>query len=139
MPQNSEMGNKGVSVVGRQTLFVPGPILGLNEMLLARGRGHYSYNSKKQQLEERIYYLCWEQKVARFDRAWFWFEWLEPNRRRDKDNVAAGKKFILDGLVKAWRLPGDGWKHVIGWRETFAVDRDNPGVRVHIFRDEPIG
>ena len=26
--------------------------------------------------------------------------WYEPNEKRDPDNVMAGQKFILDGLVK---------------------------------------
>lgn len=29
------------------------------------------------------------------------FLWVEPNRRRDLDNVAFAKKFVLDGLVAA--------------------------------------
>ena len=138
MYQNGDVGSKGISVVGDQTLFIPGPILGLNEMLLARGRGHYAYNAKKKKLEEEIYYLCLEQGITYVTQAWFLFEWLEPNKRRDPDNVAAGRKFVFDGLVKARRLPGDGWKHVNGWLDTFQVDRENPGVRVHIFKENPL-
>ena len=138
MAQNRDIGNKGISVVGEQTLFVPGPILGLNEMLLARGRGHYAYNAKKKKIEEEIYYLCLEQGITYVTQAWFLFEWIEPNKRRDPDNVAAGRKFIFDGLVKARRLPGDGWKHVIGWLDTFAIDKEKPGVRVQIFKENPV-
>ena len=67
-------------------------------------------------------------------RAWFSFLWIERNRRRDKDNVAAGgRKLILDGLVEAGILPDDSWKYVVGWEDHFAVDKVKPGVRVTIF------
>lgn len=40
--------------------------------------------------------------------------WVEQNKRRDPDNITAGVKFILDGLVASGILPGDGWSHVTG-------------------------
>ena len=138
MRQNGDVGSKGISVVGDQTLFIPGPLPGLNKWLLAKGAGKYVYNAKKKKLEEKICYLCLEQKTAYYEQAWFWFEWLELHRRRNPDNVAADKKFILDGLVKARRLPEDGWSQVLGWLDTFQVDRENPGVRVHIFKENPL-
>ena len=39
---------------------------------------------------------------------------LEPNRRRDADNVESAKKFILDALVKSGILAGDSPRHVVG-------------------------
>lgn len=39
---------------------------------------------------------------------------LEPNRRRDVDNVESAKKFILDALVKSGILQGDSPKYVVG-------------------------
>jgi hypothetical protein len=114
-----------------QVLTIPHILPGLNDILRMRGRGHYAWNAKKQALEEEIYWLCREQGVVWQERAHFTFRWKEPNRRRDPDNVAAGgRKIILDGLVKARRLPGDGWKHVVGWRDEFVVDKDSPGVEV---------
>lgn len=60
------------------------------------------------------------------------FRWVEKNKRRDHDNVAFAKKFILDALVKAGILKGDGWKHVTGFLDTFDIDEENPGVEVCI-------
>ena len=31
---------------------------------------------------------------------------------KDKDNIAAGIKFILDGLTKSKILKGDSWKYI---------------------------
>ena len=47
------------------------------------------------------------------------FHWIEGNKRRDYDNVAFAKKFILDALVKKGKLKDDNRKCVVGFRDTF--------------------
>lgn len=37
---------------------------------------------------------------------------IEPNRRRDPDNIMAAQKFILDGMVQAGIIEDDGWRHI---------------------------
>lgn len=56
----------------------------------------------------------------------------EKNRKRDKDNIAFAKKFILDGLVVAGRIPNDTWAWIDGWAEEFVVDAADPGITVII-------
>ncbi len=59
----------------------------------------------------------------------FW--WYERNRRRDPDNVAAGgRKLVLDGLVSAGVLEGDGWHHIRSWEDQWFVNPEKPGVFV---------
>jgi Holliday junction resolvase RusA-like endonuclease len=58
--------------------------------------------------------------------------WNEPNRRRDPDNVQAGIKFILDGIVKAGILPNDGWKNVAAVEHVMGEKGD--GAVVEIWR-----
>ena len=48
------------------------------------------------------------------------FHWQEGTKRRDFDNVAAGKKFILDAMVKANRLKDDNRKCVTAFTDTFS-------------------
>ena len=52
--------------------------------------------------------------------------WIEQMRRRDPDNVALAKDFILDGLVAAGVFDGDGQRHVAGLQETFEIDPTRP-------------
>ena len=47
------------------------------------------------------------------------FIWQEANKRRDKDNVAAGKKFILDALQKASKLINDNNDYIAGFTDRF--------------------
>lgn len=47
------------------------------------------------------------------------FHWVEGNKRRDLDNISAGKKFILDALVKTGRLKDDNRRCVTAFTDTF--------------------
>ena len=59
--------------------------------------------------------------------------WIEPNKRRDKDNISSfGRKVIQDALVSAGVLKDDGWKYVVGFSDRFEVDKTNPRIEVLI-------
>ena len=58
------------------------------------------------------------------------FHWVEPNARRDFGNIRAGEKFISDSLVTLGILKTDARSQVIGFRDSFSVDKTNPGVWV---------
>lgn len=47
------------------------------------------------------------------------FNWVEGNKRRDLDNVAFAKKFILDAMVKHGKLKDDNRKCVTAFTDTF--------------------
>lgn len=47
------------------------------------------------------------------------FLWIEGNNKRDYDNVAFAKKFILDALVKGGKLKDDNRKYVTGFTDEF--------------------
>jgi hypothetical protein len=120
-------------------LWIHGPLPGLNELIAAAkgsgGRGA-GYARIKRQWTDTVWALA---KAARLDKlgpydeaVTFDFDWVERDKRRDPDNVAAGgRKLILDGLVTAGVLAGDGWKHVYGWADRFSVGTI-PGVGVTI-------
>ena len=61
------------------------------------------------------------------------FRWYEPNRRRDKDNIAMAKKFILDSLQEMNVLENDGWTQIMGFIDEFYIDAMNPRVEVLLF------
>lgn len=58
--------------------------------------------------------------------------WVEPNARKDHDNVRFGVKFVLDGLVSAGVLANDGPRYVAGLSDTYAVNKAAPRVVVEI-------
>lgn len=124
-----------------QSFFIPGPLPGLNEMLDARGLGKRTgrkrpnrYNDLKRKWEGLI---CMEIARSRIKPITvpveLEFYWTEPNRRRDPDNIAAGKKLILDSLVIAGVLLNDTQTWIKKLSDEFVEPNSkNPGVFVVI-------
>lgn len=52
------------------------------------------------------------------------FEWIEKNARRDYDNIAFAKKFILDAMVEQGKLLDDNRKWVRGFKDCFSIGPD---------------
>lgn len=59
------------------------------------------------------------------------FTWMISNKRRDLDNIAFAKKFILDGFVKAKIIPSDNLNHIIGFIDEFELS-NKVGVRIEV-------
>ena len=125
-------------------LWVPGPLPGLNELIAAakgsRGRGA-AYARLKRQWTDVVFALAKSQRLPAFPtRVVIEWTWCERDRRRDPDNVAAGgRKLVLDGLVHAGVLRGDGWRYIQSWTDRFDVRADRPGVALQIHRyDGPV-
>lgn len=53
------------------------------------------------------------------------FEWHERTRRRDADNIASAKKFILDALVSNGVLADDSRKYVKGFNDVIVDDKED--------------
>jgi hypothetical protein len=142
--------------MSNSTLFIPGPLPGTNEIIDARanvfvpkafafpGRG---FNSAKLPNEWGRIKKRWHGIIAkcvevqRFTMpahgGFMNYLILEPNKRRDPDNIGAGaQKVIQDGLVEAGIMQNDGWKFVHNYRHFFAVDVANPGVYLVVTTDK---
>lgn len=137
-------------------LFVPGPLPNLNEIIDARanafipksavipGRGISSarfpneWGRIKKRWHDIVAKCAKEQGFTVPDIGGFMnFLILEPNKRRDPDNVGAGaQKVIQDGLVEAGYLKNDGWKFVHGYRHHFSIDAANPGTYLVVTADK---
>ena len=52
-----------------------------------------------------------------------YFEWHEKTKKRDADNIASAKKFILDALQKCGVLINDSRKYVVGFHDTIIDDK----------------
>lgn len=52
------------------------------------------------------------------------FLWVEGNQRRDLDNIASAKKFILDALVEKGVLQDDNHHYVKGFTDDFFYGND---------------
>ena len=116
-------------------LVIMGSFPGLNEYINAERTNRYKAAAMKRQVEHTVTLAarkCLGKK--KFTRpVYMSYTWVEKNRRRDKDNVSSfGRKCIQDALVKGNWLDGDGWKHIVGFQDSFSVDADHPKIEVEI-------
>lgn len=118
----------------RHKFTIPGKLPGLNTFLrdAKAKKGMYVANSQKQTIEELVAVCAMQTIKARpIERpVIIEYHWIEPDRRRDLDNIAFAKKFINDALVKVGILKNDGWKDIVAISDRFSVDKKNPRIEV---------
>ena len=114
-------------------IIIDGRLPSLNEVINTNRGNKYAGNKMKKETDAYIQLCIKSQCRKKFDRISISFKWYEPNRRRDFDNIASGKKFILDALVKTGVIPNDGWKNIAPkFTDEFYYDKDNPRVEIDI-------
>ena len=123
----------------RAVLVIDGTMRGLNDWRDAIQRSPHAGNDMARAAKKRVAALAREQRVPRFERpVVVTFDWYEPNKRRDLDNVAGtGQKWVLDGLVAADVLPDDNADHVVGIQHWLHFDALEPGAIVTITDEIP--
>lgn len=102
-----------------------------NEYILQCRRNKFAGAKIKKDIENKIIYELKEQGVKRKAKKTneenkpylIIFEWYEKTRRRDKDNISFGKKFILDALQKEGVLINDNNNYIIGFKDLFYYDK----------------
>ena len=116
-------------------LTIPGTLPNLNDYIAAERTNRHK-GAKMKADSGNIVAAAIRQRLkgVRIDKPVFMeYTWIEPSRRRDKDNISSfGRKVIQDALVSTGVLKDDGWKHVVGFSDRFEVDRENPRIEVLI-------
>ena len=109
---------------------IPGRLPGFNEIIEAAKRNPHEYARMKETCTAMVAWLA--KKLPSYEKVALVITWYEPDHRRDPDNIMAGQKFIMDGLVQAGVIPDDSQKYILGIYHGFKVDRKNPRVEVEI-------
>lgn len=111
-------------------IWIPRRAPNLNDLIRAHAQHPHVYDRIKKGWAETVAVCARSPRRTLAGRVAVRFELVEPNERRDPDNIASGAaKLILDGLVKAGVLEGDGWAHIAGLSFSWRVGGE-PGVRV---------
>lgn len=117
----------------RATFTIEGSMPSLNDYVAAERSNRFLGARMKRDETERARAAAVSQGVPHFvGPVTVRFLWIERTRRRDLDNVAFAKKFVLDGLVAAGILDGDGQRVVVGLQDTFEHDPSRPRVVVEV-------
>lgn len=116
-------------------LIIPGRLNNLNDYISAERANRYKGAQMKADNEAVVKAAITRslrgvhiQKKVRME-----YLWVEKNQRRDLDNISSfGRKVIQDELVKSRILQNDGWANIIGFSDSFAVDKQDPRIEVRI-------
>jgi len=116
-------------------ITIHGRFPGINEYTETNRKNPYAGASMKRQAQTKAEWVIRQQlggPKLRYP-VTLHYCFFEPNRRRDKDNIAGfAHKVIQDALVKCGVLRGDGWDYVEGFTDSFAVDRADPRIEITI-------
>ena len=116
-------------------LIINGKLSNLNDYITACRTNQYKGAEMKAANENRVKAEIYRQLGRlRIQRpVYMRYRWYEPNRRRDLDNISSfGRKVIQDALVKTHVRQNAGWNEIIGFRDDFYIDKENPRVEVEI-------
>ena len=113
-------------------IIIPGELPGMNEITGSSSAGWQGYAKIKKQYTELVAWNAKTQIKNKLKYIDIDITWVCKNKRRDKDNISAGVKFILDGLVEASIIENDGWKQINNIYHHFRVDKNNPSVIVKL-------
>lgn len=95
----------------------------LNEYVrVCRGNYHFA-NAYKQKFEYEIGLFLKELPTFEVP-VKVHFLWIEDSKRRDLDNIAFSKKFILDALQKSGKLKNDNRNCVVGFTDDFDYQKE---------------
>lgn len=116
------------------TCEIPFRLPSLNEYIAVCRRNRYQGAQFKREWDNKIG-LCVSRLKRPENVVRIHFTWYEPNYRRDVDNVAFAKKFILDALVERGVLKDDSPKYVCGFTDEFAYGQAKVVVRIEEVED----
>lgn len=114
----------------REKIKIKGKLPSLNDYIAACRTNPHVGAKMKQETEQLIIIQLARMKPITSP-VIIHFEWHEETRRRDKDNVAAGKKFVLDAMQKAGKLVNDNNKYIAGFTDRFTYG-DEYGVTITV-------
>lgn len=118
-------------------LIIEGELTDLNTYVNKERANRFAAAVIKQKETNRVYWECKAQKIQPIKFPVFVeCHWFCKNKRKDKDNTSFGKKFLMDGMVKAGVLEDDRWDNILGFRDVFFIDAKNPHIEVYMYGKE---
>ena len=110
--------------------YIPCKFPSLNDYIRECRANKYQAAVTKRAVES--YIMRYMADAPQFKRpVYLSFHWIEHGKKRDPDNVAFAKKFVLDALVKGGHLQNDTARYIAGFSDTFAQGAEY-GLRLHI-------
>lgn len=112
------------------TIF--GELIDLNTYINGERRSRYIGASIKKENTETVMWQTKNLDKVKNYPVTIEMHWYTPNEKKDPDNVAFAKKYILDALVENGILENDGRKQILGFKDLFFTDKKEPRIKVGI-------
>lgn len=117
--------------MNKMKLIISGELTDLNTYIKADKANRYAGGEIKKIETNRVANIARFSKIPPFEKpVKVKFSWYLKNKKKDLDNVAFAKKFILDGLVVAGVFKNDGQRWVRGFTDDFYYDKERPRTEV---------
>jgi len=97
----------------------------LNEYIKVERSNMYGASAMKKQFTNISRTYAEVSKIKIDKKVDIEFVWGITNKKSDPDNIAFGKKFILDGFVEAGLMENDGHKQINSLKDTFVITPTN--------------
>lgn len=116
----------------KQTFTIHGRLPGMNEYTASQRTNKFGgANMKKKAQNTAELYIRYARLKAIDRPAYIQYTFYEPNKGRDKDNIAGfAHKVIQDALVATRILKDDGWDYITGFSDDFKIDKKEPRIEV---------
>lgn len=107
---------------------------GINEYTAQQRANKYGGNLMKRHAQKAIEAEIRASKVKPIKSpVTILYTFYEPNKRRDKDNIAGfAHKVIQDALVACGIIKDDAWDYIIGYEDRFGIDKKHPHIVVEL-------
>lgn len=106
-----------------EKIEIPYKFPSFNEYVNECRKNKYAGGSMKKKIQKDISLFI--NKLPKYDKPIkIHFHWVEGNKRRDLDNVAYAKKFILDTLVACKKLENDNRNYVYAFTDSFEYGKE---------------
>lgn len=116
--------------MGIKSFTIKGELPSMNE-IIAAAKKHYIMYSKMKKKYTGLVADC-SEGLSPLGKVDIEITWYCKNKRKDKDNIIAGQKFILDGLVESGVIKNDGWSEVGNIFHVFGIDKRSPRIEVRL-------
>lgn len=118
--------------------WMPGRLDGMNDTM-ALPKSRYKQHHRRKMIKYLICQWIVARRVPEFKvPVMIHINWIERDRRRDRDNIRSGAKFILDALVKTRRIVNDSQRWVTELTDSYGIDKINPRIEVTIEPATPL-
>lgn len=114
-------------------VIIPGELCDLNTFINSQRTNKYKGAALKKKETEKCAaaFMPHRTKTLQFPLT-LKVTWFCKDKRKDKDNIRFGIKFIQDGMISAGLIKNDGWSEIEGYRDAFKIDKENPRIEIEV-------